>query len=92
MTLNGPAKAVLGALATGAAILSLVYFGVRLGDTERRITTTEQRLAEEIPRATVEHHAIEERTDQKLAQQRDLILAELRAINQRLDRIERRLP
>lgn len=42
-------------------------------------------IEQELPR-------IETRTDAKLAQQRELILAELRAINGRLERIERRLP
>lgn len=69
-------------------LVGLVGYGMLKSD----VTHVEQRLAEEIPKAVITHDQIEARTDAKVLALRELILAELRAINQRLDRIDRKLP
>jgi hypothetical protein len=81
------------------AILPLIYFIIQVGENKQRIAHLEARMSEEIFKADGVHLLIEGRTDAKLAQQRELILAELRGIstelrtiNQRLERLESRRP
>ena len=84
---------IASAVVTGvAALVTFLYLGDKVGTNSERLATLERRLAEEIPKAVVTHGEIEARFDAKLVQQRELILSELRGINQRLDRIDRKIP
>lgn len=91
MTTNGVSN-VLKILVTVTGLVGLIYFGVRLGNLETSIATNQRDLSEHNARVEAEHHFIEQRTDRKLADQRELIIAELRALNARLDRIDRKIP
>lgn len=75
------------------ALLVPVALGlIGYGALQTNVSTTQQRLAEEVARAPGVHDAIEARVDAKLSAQRELILTELRDISRRLERIERKLP
>lgn len=82
---------VLKTIAVVSGVLGLVYFGMTVGQTSERVTKLEGRVAEEVQRAPQSHAEIEARTDQKVTALRELILAEFRALDKRLERMERRL-
>lgn len=82
---NGIWKKILA-----AALIPLALGLIGYGALQNKVQTVSDRMAEEIPRAEATHRAIEQRTDQKLLDQRELILSRLDDIVRRLDRIERK--
>lgn len=87
-TVAGTVKLLLAA----GGLFTLVYFGVRLGTGESQVATTAEALRTHEVAAVREHQRIETVTTERVNASRDLLFAELRAINARLERIERKLP